>query len=542
MDKLLVKFWARESWHKSPVVCVVTLGLILGIGGFALKVVSGAVALKSIPMLQVEDKILGTIEVVVGSKKALPKAEVAAKDDWPFPQCDDETFKERFSRLSQAVWCFKARLDEIPTDDELAKSIGMLDLETQHGVHQKSFLEERRQERLKLVAQRDKILGEAGTTYPKYMEDFKAQVAAGENWVASLSNVSSTCSPLDQWVEYGVDTATCSKALNEDVGFPVTTKSMIGDLQGMELTPLSFKDSAQAYIGAKDEGGWEYFPGGALLQPHGPYRDSIQRYISLSSSSEDVLRLPELRRITSQILAANKVRNDTAEDFGEAVQSAQYTKFGDTVKFAGYMLLFFVALSVFWRASTLGVGWRRVIGLFGLVFVGIALMAPTALDALDLSSAKDAIGEPDGLGSVLGAPFAVLAQMMDLLQGWLSSLWSGQTVKTLILVGLFGLIFFATRPSIVAIAAYGILLTERWFASGEFGVLPFDLRAFDATVLPSSLGWAAELLGFTVAVLMVRGLWGVIGGAMIRKGTELLVPAGNSREPQTDSGGTSLPR
>ena len=535
MRKLLVSFWCRESWGERPVACLVWLGLIFGLGGFALKYASWGVAAGSMTTLSVEERILETIEQAVGPGVGMAKAETAVKDEWPFPQCDMETPEERFQRLAVAVLCFDAKLAVLPSAEDLKKAIGELKSRIEQAKkeeagaaaakrleREKQEPEELLQQVEKLAADRAGILEAAKTTKDSFRKEFEAKKAQGGSWTG-MPQWSASCTPLKQWQEYGPETKACATELNDSATFPVTTASMIKALLSMELSPLSFKDSAQPFVGAEDEGGWDLFPGGELLQPYGPYRESIQTHLTSASGSEEPFRVPTLRKVAAYALSEAKNRTETAEKAGEAVRDAGYAKFTGTVKYAAFLFLFFVALSVFWAASRRAVGWRRLVGYLGLVLVAITLMAPGALEALDLKSAKDAIGQPDGLGSVLGAPFALVAQFVDLLQGWLASLWDFETVKKLILVGLFGLVFLATRSSVVVLGAYGLLVAERWFASGLFGVLPFDIQAFDAAVLPPIVGWLAQLFGFAIAVLLVRGMWRVIGEPMVRKGTGLLV-------------------
>ena len=531
-----LRFWVRSSWKESPVSCIVILALLLGVTGFVFKHAGTFAASRTMTVLSVEADVYGTIEKAVGGSDSVAKAEAAVSAQWPFPQCGVETPKERLRRLAVAVLCFDAKLEVFPSSGDLKEAIeetaaAYKEAEKQDGaaymlqeLKQKDETLRKQLEQIeKWKRERAGILQGADRTLSVFYQELEGAKAEDKKFASSIPSLAPSCVPLERWLDYGPDTEVCAEGLNESSAFPVSSHAIIVALLEMGLSERTLKDSAQTYVGAEDEEGWGLFPGGVRVRPYGPTREFILHHLGATGISAKPLRLPALQSLANHVLKTTKERTDIAEDVGKDVQDASYSGFSDTVKKGTIFLLLLVALLVAAAGARQGRGWRRAVSVIGLAFIAVTLMTPAALSALDLEAAKLAIGSPEGVAGILGAPFALAAQLADVIQGWLVSLWDFKTVSNLILAGLFGLLFVGQAASSVVIAAVGILLAERWFATGSFSLLPFDIAAFEAAVFMPVVGWLGQLLGFAVAILLLRGLWVLAGEGMVRWGTGLLV-------------------
>lgn len=488
-------FWSAESWTKRPALNLVVIGVLLGVSLFVLERAGRWAARSAMVVLEPEEQVLDTlVEAGGGGDVGEVKARAVVAVDWP-GECDEETSDESVRRLAASVYCITARGGE-DADAKRARFLTAAEM-TEAGLA--------------------KAIGRIG-------KDDKA-------FEQSLYSMESWCEVSDAWQEHGVDSDVCAEHLNAAVAYPASAKAILSALLDLDLKSDAFREAAQEYAGAEDDPAWGTFVGGVIVQPHGPHRPEIQQWASLPpKGASEPLRLAELHALARRAVALDEAEEKAAELVGEAVRASGYARFTSTIRGAASALLFFLTIMVLWAVVRRTSGWRRVLAAVATVLVVAGMIAPSALSGLGLSSAKEAIGNPDGVASILGAPFAVIAQLLDLVRAAIMALDDAVTQQRLLIAALFGGLFFARRPVAAAAAAYAILLSPRWFETLEFTIWPWDLDALEVAWGLPIVGWMAEAVGFVLAAFVVRGAWRALGAPLVEHGVRTLT-ADAAEEP-----------
>jgi len=356
----------------------------------------------------------------------------------------------------------------------------------------------------------------------------KAEVVASKAWPIECDNETpaALAGRGANALPFGPGSQACAVAINKTSGFPVSTQATISALLDLRLTRENFRGEALAYTGIAPSQGWNTFAGGATLEGWGPQREGFRAYVDLppSDGAAAVLTLQSLRLVAENVLANDRAQTTAAFAAGSAVGSHTSGAFTHIIETGATTLLFLAGLMILWRVRRDTTGWRKVIATCALFLLGIGFLAPSSLASLGLEHAQLAGGKGDGLAQILGAPFAVVAQLFDLIRGSILSLGEAATQQRILVATLFLVIVFSERAAVIAMAVYTLLLTPQWFSSGTFSLLPVDLEGYEVAFIVPTIVWVTGIAATVLGVLFVRGLWVTAGERFVAAATRVITP------------------
>ena len=472
MERL--KFWTRDAWLADPVRSAITVAILMGILLLAAKFLAAVTAPSEMAILEVESIIYSSAVDAAGGDVA--KAETVAAKEWPL-ECDNESIQKKTRRAAMGVRCIRRVSASTEVDVRLTayvKSTG-IDLATLDAV--------------------------------------------------SGGDETGVCDPVAPFEPFGPESQACAMRINATASFPVSTRATILALLNLGLTRDNFRSAALEYMDVTPSPGWRTFAGGTELERWGPTRKELRAYVELPpAEGAGVLSLQDLQLVTRNVLTNDRAQHAAADATGDAALARSSGAFTSTLESGVTTLLFLAALMILWRFRRRTVGWRRVVATLGLILLGIGFLSPSSLSSLGLEHAQSAGGKSEGLAQILGAPFAVIAQILDLIRGAIVSLGEAATHQRIFFATMFLLVMFSQRRSVVALAAYGIVLAPYWFGSGTFSLLPMDLKGYEVALTVPTIVWITGIASTILAVVLVRGIWVAIGERFVESATNIVTP------------------
>jgi len=342
----------------------------------------------------------------------------------------------------------------------------------------------------------------------------------------------------------GPDSSACVTRLNETSPYPSISLAMMSDLLGMELKKSEWIGDAQKEPKPdvkEDKKGMDALqPGSAseFITSYGGGRDFLEklRGTPQPKAEDDQLRLEALWTLASQALERDRAQSHDEDDIGEEVRQQGYEEFTTVLKKGATHLLFFALILILWGAFTGLAGWRRWCAGFVLVAVVVGFLAPDALTSLGVEKAKDVGGDTESFNSLVGAPFALLAMLLDFFQNVVASVGKVETQQAILYAALFAAIFLAQSQLTLVGAAYGMLVVPTWTDTGVFSVLPWELDVLDVAIMLPIVLWFVQIVSVVLAAMVARGVWAKWGVAIVKRGKELmeqevaLAPAGSGED------------
>jgi hypothetical protein len=509
------RFWRKESWEASPTKAMIAVGLVLSI------VLYGAMFLASLGVASLavttdtEERLVEQVLATADDNEDV--AELVLASNIP-SACFPETDNEQLLRMrAEFLWLSKNRCElELDANNEPLPCKQVLD-----------YLASAKTDRDTLAKGIEAIAKDE--TLPEPIRDSASRPSAIE--------------PKGKLFEpRGPDSSTCVTKLNEASPYPSISSTMMSDLLGMELKLSEWIGDAQKEPKPdvkEDEKGMAALQpeesAAAFITSYGGGRPSLEglRGLSQPKAEDDQLSLEVLWAEASRALKRDRAQSHAEDDIGEEVRQTGYEEFTTVLKEGATHLLFFALILILWGAFTGLAGWRRWCAGFVLVAVVVGFLAPDALTSLGVEKAKDVGGDTESFNSLVGAPFALLAMLLDFFQNVVASVGKVETQQAILYAALFAAIFLAQSQLALVGAAYGMLVVPTWIDTGVFSVLPWNLDMLDVAIMLPLVLWFVQIVSVILAAMVARGVWAKWGVAIVQRGKELmqqevaLAPAGS---------------
>ena len=502
-------FWKRENWKTNPVSSMIFVALSVAILLWVIKFLAGMGAGSVMETLDVEDKIHDAVMDAAGSEEV---AEYSLMS--PFPSaCEKESAEQRTVRIHGEARCINRNCQPGETDAE-GNPIDCADRVA-------GYLES------------------AGTTEDDLKSDIQA-IAEDESTDDELKGKMGMrlreCPKDDTFQDLGPTSTACNEGLNDSVPYPSKAREILNKLYELELDKRAIVKAAQAIARPDPQAdkGWAHVPGGNALRPLSLGRSDLDKWRNSppgnlpEGETPKPLTLDQRRGWAKQAVDLEKSRDNVREEVAEGVRTAGYGYFTWVLEQAATHLLFFALIMILWGGFVGLGGWRRWLAGFALGALSVGFLAPQALTSLGLESAGAAGGSSESFNSLVGAPFALLAMILDFFQNTIASVGDPDTQRRILLAALFAVIFFAGSKLALFTAAYGLLVVPAWINSGEFSALPWNLDAFDVALFLPIVAWVGHALAILLAVPVARGVWHNWGNRLVAKGNEIMAQTGGS--------------
>lgn len=209
-----------------------------------------------------------------------------------------------------------------------------------------------------------------------------------------------------------------------------------------------------------------------------------------------------------------QAQRDTAlDDFSDRFEEGVHQSFAVYLGMGVEYLTYLIILTLLFYLVRTGSRWTRILWGTLLLLAAAAIFADAALERLTTGFSTAAERGEGGLDSVISAPFLLISQIISFVSTLVASILSGETIRKLLLFGLFWALIKHRSVLVLVGVTYGLLVVGRWdfAASGDWvssvAFFPFDVAALKASLLLAVLSWVAVGGAAFLAVFLLREVW-----------------------------------
>ena len=504
------QFWKKATWASNPVHAMIGVSLTLAILMYGVKFLGDLGSSMVMVDLDVEGEVYEALVESSGGDDQI--ALISVKKRFP-TECITEKDEEKTVRIHQDASCIRNSCEP-----GVGKDGTPIDCE----------------------ARVEQFLKTAGTSTEGLKKSIEAIIADKKmsHLKMAINSSSDVCPKNNAFVSWGPAETACNEALNRQVTYPKKTLDALNTLYGLNLTRQRLVEDAQKIPRPEpsEDDGW------AALSKSLTNADNIGMLKELGNGRSDItslrdgapgntpdgeeaepLGINKARGWAAEVIAEARNRDVLSEEIGEDVRTNGYEAFTGVLKQGATHLLFFALILILWSGFVGLGGWRRWVAGFALGALVVGFLAPEALESLDMKSTKDAAGkDSESFNSLVGAPFALVAIILDFFQSVIASVNETETQQRILYAALFAAIFFSDSKLALFGAAYGLVVIPRWVETGEFSALAWDLDVFEVAIVLPVVIWISHLVAVLLAVPVVRGVWGTWGNRIVSRGQDIM--------------------